>query len=248
MGKLLEGLLKLQSIERDLAHVRRRLKARQNAVSIQQKRIDQQQENWEALNAKAAARRKDADRIELDLRGSEDHVAKLRTALNTARTNKEYAAILTQINTRKADNAKLEDAALRIIQEVDAIRAEADKVHQQIDQENRRLAEIEQTNAQEVARLRAMMDDLTARRAEAAAGVEPAALAAFERVAPRYDGEAMAVVEVHGKRPPHDYICGGCYMSLNAEHANALKVRDEVRTCDNCGRILYMDAAAGVQA
>jgi predicted nucleic acid-binding Zn-ribbon protein len=67
------------------------------------------------------------------------------------------------------------------------------------------------------------------------------ALAVFERIAESYDGEGMAVVEVQGKKPPHEYICGGCYMSLSAEHANALKVRDEIRTCDNCGRILYME-------
>ena len=29
-------------------------------------------------------------------------------------------------------------------------------------------------------------------------------------------------------------------MSLNAEHANALSSRDEIRNCDNCGRILYL--------
>jgi len=37
-------------------------------------------------------------------------------------------------------------------------------------------------------------------------------------------------------------VCGGCYMSLNAEHANVLRTRDEIRTCDNCKRILYMEA------
>jgi predicted nucleic acid-binding Zn-ribbon protein len=54
----------------------------------------------------------------------------------------------------------------------------------------------------------------------------------------------MAAIEIHGKRPPHDYVCGGCYMSLNAEHVNALRTRDEIRTCDNCGRILYLEAEA----
>ena len=33
-------------------------------------------------------------------------------------------------------------------------------------------------------------------------------------------------------------------MSLNAEHANALRVRDEIRTCDNCKRILYLEPEA----
>lgn len=240
MGKMLEGLFRLQSIERELSQVRRRLKTRQNAVAIQQRRIDQHQEEWDALNHQSLTRRKDGDRLELDLKQSEEQVSKLRSALNSAKTNKEYAAILTQINTRKADNAKLEDQILRILQEVDSIKVESDKVRQQINAERQRLDEIQRTSAEEVAKLTGMMEQLSARRAEAAKHVEPETLSVFERVAENYDGEAMAPVETHGKKPPHTYICGGCYMALNAEHANALRVRDEIRRCDNCGRILYL--------
>jgi len=240
MGKMLEGLLKLQSIERELAQVRRRLRSRQNAANIQQRRIDQLQEQWSGLDGQALTRRKDADRLELDLKTSEEQVARLRTALNSAKTNKEYAAILTQINTLKADNAKLEENTLKIMHEVDATKAEADQVRQQVDSEKKRLEEIQQTNASEVERLNGIMEELLARRAEAAEEIDPETLGAFERVAERYEGEAMANIEVHGKKPPYDYICGGCFMTLNAEHANALRVRDEIRKCDNCGRILFL--------
>jgi len=248
MGQTLERLLRLQSIERELAQVRRRLKARQNAVSTQQRRIDQLQEEGDALDQQTLSRRRDADRFELDLRQSEQQVAKLRTALNTAKTNKEYATILTQINTRKADNAKLEDGTLRILQEVDATRTEADKVKQQIAAETRRLEDIQQTNAEEIEKLNGMMTELLARRAGAATDIESDVLGAFERVAGRYEGEAMAAIQIEGKKPPYDYICAGCFMTLNAEHANALRVRDEIRTCDNCGRILYLDPAGESQS
>ncbi|MCD6303795.1 MAG: hypothetical protein J7M21_02395 [Planctomycetes bacterium] len=241
MGQMLEGLLKLQAIERDLAQVRRRLKTRENAVNIQQKRIDQLQQEWEALTQQALTRRKDADRIELDLKQSEEHVSRLRAALNSAKTNKEYASILTQINTLKADNAKLEESALKILQDVDGIRAEADKLHQQIERETAKLEDIRRTNAAEIEKLTAMQAELVARRAAAAGQVDPEALTIFERVAESYDGEAMAAIQVEGRKPPYSYICGGCYMTLNAEHANALRVRDEIRRCDNCGRILYME-------
>jgi len=241
MGKMLEDLFRLQSIERELARVRRRLRARQNAVSIQQRRIDQLREEWEALNERAVARRKDADRLELDLKTSEGQVSKFRSALNSAKTNKEYAAILTHINTRKADNAKLEDEILRIMQDVDAVKAEADKTQEQIDAETKRLDQTKQTSAEEVARLEKMMAELSSRRAEATRDVDSETLTIFERVAEKYDGEAMAPIAIQGKKPPHTYICAGCNMGLTAEHANALRVRDEIRRCDNCGRILYLE-------
>ena len=114
MRPMLEALLHLQSVERQLAHVRGKLKTRKNAVAAQERRIEQIKTEYNSLHEKALNRRKDADRLELDLRGKEEQVAKLRTALNLAKTNKEYAAILTQINTYKADNAKVEEQAFML--------------------------------------------------------------------------------------------------------------------------------------
>lgn len=241
MGKMLEALLHLQSIERQLAQVKGRLKTRSNAVVSQEQRIDRLREDWNALHEDSMARRKEADQLELDLKEKEEQVSKLRTALNSAKTNKEYAAILTQINTLKADNAKLEDGVLKIMQTGDGIKADADAVQEQIDAGEKHLEEIKHTNAEEVAKLDAMLEDLNARRAEATEPIPSEILAAFDRIAANYNGDAMAAIEVHGDKPPYDYICGGCFMSLNAEHVNALRVRDEVRTCDNCGRILYLE-------
>lgn len=241
MGKTLSALLHLQSIERQLADVRGRLKTQQNAVAVQQRRIDQVREDWETLSRRTIERRTDADRLALDLKSREEDVARFRSALNTAKTNKEYAAILTQINTLKADNARIEEHALRAMQETDGIKNEADVLREKRDAEQKRLEEIQQNSAEEVARLSAMFDDLSARRAEASEGVSPEVLAVFNRIAESYDGEAMAAIEIHGRKVPHDYVCGGCYMSLNPEHANALRVRDQIRTCDNCGRILYLE-------
>jgi predicted nucleic acid-binding Zn-ribbon protein len=239
---MLESLIHLQSIERQLTHVRGRLKTRKNAVAAQERRIEQIKAEYNALHDKSITRRKDADRFELDLRAKEEQVAKLRTALNLAKTNKEYAAILTQLNTYKADNAKVEEEVLKIMQDVDVVKAQTEKISVQVEAEQKRLAEITQASGQEIDKLTAMLNELTAQRTAAAQSVPAEALTTFESIAKRNDGDVMAIIEVNGRKPPFDYSCGGCYMSLNAEHANALRSRDEIRNCDNCGRILYMDA------
>lgn len=241
MGTLLEGLLKLQAVERQLAQVRGRLRTRHNILQLQQQKVEQLKEQWQTLHDQALTRRKDADALELDLKEKEEHVSKLRAALNTAKTNKEYAGILTQLNSLKADNAKIEDQVLAIMQDAEAKNAQAETAQTEIEAEKVRLVEVEEFSAQEIQRLNAMMDELTAKRGQAAKHVTPEALASFGRIADKYDGEAMAVVEVRGIKPPYTYVCGGCFMGLNAEHANALRVRDEIRTCDNCQRILYLE-------
>ncbi|MBI5724964.1 MAG: hypothetical protein HZA50_13470 [Planctomycetes bacterium] len=246
MAKILEGLLNLQTIERQLTLVKAKLKTRQNAVAFQQRRIEQAQADHLALQDKATQRRKDADGLELDLKTKEEQVARYRIALNTAKTNKEYSAILTQINTIKADNARIEEEVLRIRVEIDSVGAEAQKAAQQVLHEQERLKEVQATNTAELDKLNAMHSELAAKRQEAAKDVARDILATFDRLSEQYEGEAMAAIEIHGKRPPFEYVCGGCYMGLNAEHANALSSPelDQVRTCDNCGRILYLPPKA----
>ena len=241
MSRMLQALLNLQSIETQLAQVRQRLRSRHNAVSLQEERIEHIREDTQALHDRTMQRRKDANRLGLDLKDKEQKVSKLRGSLNTAKTNKEYAAVLTQINSFKADNAKLEEEALRVMQHVDVLKQEAEQLQAHGESEAKRLAEVRQSSGEEIARLNTLMEKLVRQRAEAAKAIAPAALAAFERIVETYMGEAMAPVHVHGRKPPYQYVCGGCYMGLNAEHANALRVRDEIRTCDNCGRILYME-------
>jgi len=244
MGMLLESLRKLQKIEQEIAHVRGRIRVRRNAVNVQTRKIEQLEQDHTSLREQVLERRKLADSLELDLKDKDQKVVSFRSGLNAARSNKEYAAILTQINTLKADNAKLEDRALSVIQEVEKLKEQTDELAGNIEQERKHLTDINELNEREITRLNAMLEDLTAKRREAAQDVPADALATFERISANYEGEAMALVEVHGRKPPHTYVCGGCFMSLNSEHANALTIRDEIRTCDNCGRILFIDPHA----
>jgi predicted nucleic acid-binding Zn-ribbon protein len=245
MGPTLSALVDLQVIEQDLTQLRRRQRARRNAVTSQEARIDKHHQERDALKASCVNRQKEADSLELDLRESEERINHLRVALNSAKTNKEYAAVLTEINTHKADNAKLEDKALKIISDVDETKKQIETIDGLIAEEEKKLEEIKSSIAEELARLDGVIGELVAKRTEAAAKVAPSALELFDRLAGQYYGEAMARVQVSGKKPPYSYICGGCFMSLNAEHANALQSKDEVRQCDNCERILYMDETDG---
>lgn len=247
MAKMLPALLKLQSIELQLVEVRTQLRVQGDAVNAQQSRIAQFQEDYQKLHEELVARQKEAAAFELELRSKEEGVVKLRGVLNTTKTNKEYAAVLTQINTIKADNSKLEDQALKAMQECDQVRAQAEEVKAKTAEAERALEGIQRSSTEEVARLEGILEALQKRRAEAVQHVPSDPLAVFERIASTRNGEAMAIIEIHGRKPPHEYSCGGCFMSVTAEHANALGTRDELRFCDNCGRILYLAEQAPAQ-
>jgi len=241
MSGTLEALLNLQSVERQIVEVRRELEAKREAVAAHRRRIEDLQADLQTLNEAHKARQKEAAAVELELKAREEEVAKLRASLRTAKTNKDYAAILTRINTLKADNSKFEEEGLRLIQAAEDVQEQAKAVERQIAEAKEALAEVERNSAEEVARLESALAALQQKRDEAARGVPAEALSVFERIARKRDGDAMARIIVVGDKPPYQYVCSGCNMSIRAEHANALRTRDEIRLCDCCRRILYLE-------
>ncbi len=241
MAKTLEALLRLQSVERQIVDLRRRLSLRQAAVTAQAERIGELEKDLDAHHSEYMERQKAAAAVDLDLKAHEEEVSKLRTSLNTTRTNKEYAAILTRINTLKADNTRFEDDGLALMQVAEEVHGQMAEIKTQIEVAQSRLEQVKQTSAEEIARLEKILAECEVAREAASAEVPPKALAIFDRVARKRGGDAMAKVEILRDKPPHEYVCGGCNMSLRAEHANALRTVDEVRLCDSCQRILYLE-------
>lgn len=189
----------------------------------------------------------EADRLELDRKTHESHIAKLREALNRTKTNKEYAAVLTQLNTDKADAVKIEDAVLQALARVDDLKKREAELRAGREKELARGVELERAATEVEGKLSSRLKELEAQREEATASIPPESLMQFERACEKHDGEAMAMIEqIHPKRA--EYTCSGCNMSIPLEVINALQSRDVVLQCHICSRILYLEAPAHATA
>ncbi len=245
MGATLDALFRLQSIENQLRSVRGQIQSKTRRVTAQAKRIATVEHQLNDTRQAVTKAQAEAGALELERKTQEAHIGRLREALNQAKSNKEYAAYLTQLNTDKADALKLEDKVLAALGQVDDFKKKADELKASLDKEHSRLAELKKDVADHEARLAHQLKDLMAQREEAAESIGAENLQLFSRACERHEGEAMAVVErTHPKR--EEYICGGCHMSVPLERVNSLQTRDEVQLCPSCARILCLDAPAGV--
>jgi predicted nucleic acid-binding Zn-ribbon protein len=244
MGATLDALVRLQSIENQLRSVRGQIESKTRRVTAQARRISTVEQQLNDTRQAATKAQAEVNALELERKTHEVHIAKLREALNQAKSNKEYAAILTQLNTDKADALKQEDKILGAMAHVDELKAKADELKGSFDKEQGRQAELKKDVSDQEAKLSGQLKSLEAQREEAAAAVGPENLQMFERACERHEGEAMATVErVHPKR--EEYICAGCHMSVPLERVNSLQTRDDVQLCPNCTRILCLDVPSG---
>ncbi|UCC99626.1 MAG: hypothetical protein JSW66_07015 [Phycisphaerales bacterium] len=242
MGPVLNGLLKLQSVENLLRAEKAKLTRCRRNVVIQENLIRSLQNALEAKKEEMQLTKLQFDRLELELKSRDETVARLRASLNTAKTNKEYAAVLTQLNTMKADSSKIESQTLELMKDIETDEAECKDIQGQIAEQKETLEQTRKESEALSGKFEAEIDKIQAEWDEVAKAIPADALEKFNRVAETYDGHAVAVVEQQEGRQGA-YSCGGCFMGITAECVNLLMTKDEIIRCANCTRILVLGNA-----
>lgn len=239
MGPVLNGLVKLQSVENRLRAAKAKLARCRRSVIIQENQVRSLQSALEAKKEETLLTKVQCDRLELELKSRDAEVNKLRASLNNAKTNKEYAAVLTQLNTTKADNSKIETQILELMKAIEGDEEEVSGIRNQIEEQKQLLEETRKKADGQTAEHEAEIAKIQAEWDEVAKSIPAAALTTFNRVADTYDGEAVVKVDEQEGRSGA-YSCGGCFMGVTAESVNLLMTKDDLIRCPNCTRILVL--------
>jgi len=234
--------MKLQSVENRLRAAQAKLSRSRRNVIIQENQVRTFQNALEAKKEELQLTKVQSSRLELELKTRDAEVSKLRAALNTAKSNKEYAAVLTQLNTTRADNSKLETQILELMKAMEADEAECETIRKQIETQKQQLEQTRKATDAAAVEHEAEISKIQAEWDEAARAIPPEPLKVFKRVAETYDGEAVAQVEEQEGRNAA-YSCGGCFMGITAESVNLLMTHDDLIRCPNCTRILVLTNA-----
>lgn len=239
MGKTLDALQHLQKLELELGGLRKQEESKKRQVQLSKRQLDLALQEIQNKQAEIKYHEVELKKVELEMGSREESIRKHREALNKAKTNKEYAAILASINTEKADATKFENRMLELLGQKDVLKAALDAMIAERDKIQARMAEAEGRVRTYLDQTKVQRERVARERDEAGAAVPPALRASFERAAERHDGEAMGIVtKPHAKRD--EYVCGGCNMSVPLEQVNALRLRDQIQLCNICGRILCL--------
>jgi predicted nucleic acid-binding Zn-ribbon protein len=239
MGPTNVALVKLFQADQALRAAQGRLDSASRSVRVQERRIADLNEKLKLTQQQLREQQSKAANLDLDMKSRDVRIEKLRTQQQNSHNHKEYQAFLTEINTEKIDKGKVEEEWLKVMEVVEKLQNEVKALAQQLEADTKTC---EQTKIQlggRLSELQAEVDRLKPVRDEAAAAAPSKARDSFERLADRYEGEAMASIGKPDRRR-EEYICNSCNMSLVADIYNRLHSRDEMVLCPNCRRMLYI--------
>jgi predicted nucleic acid-binding Zn-ribbon protein len=236
MDPHLGRLHELQDLDSRIAVLEKKLEAIPRRIQAIRDAHQQAKAAVDALRAKLDGVRKNIRTREKDLDYQASQRAKCEAKLYEVKTNKEYSAVLAEIETLKVEKGRIEEEILVLMESQERMTREIAEA------EGRLRREAEEATAQEVAateELRVLEIDLAAVRSERGAvarEVPRDPLTLYTRLLKGRGGLAVAVVGANG-------ICSGCRVGLTPQRFNEVRRSSQIHTCESCGRILFYQAS-----
>jgi predicted nucleic acid-binding Zn-ribbon protein len=226
----LEKLISLQRAESELRRVEVELADIPKVRSALEHRLAEEKARLEAARAALEACQKSRRQHEAGLQDLEVKRSKYKGQLMEVKTNKEYTAVLHEIENVEREIRALEDQILLEMERAESLAAE-------LKREEGLLKAAEEEGRVEARSLEARAHDLEGEagklggeRDAIAATIPAEALDLFQRVARR---RGAAVAEAR------DGMCQLCHLKLRPQMYVDVKKNEGILQCPACSRILY---------
>lgn len=192
--------------------------------------VDAREAELVLLQAQVEEAKKNLRFLERQVEEKQEELAKYNSQLPLIKTNREYKAILLEIDLVEKEISDIEEMMITKMTEVEEfearVAAEAAKVHEAKEEAEREKARLEQKQ-------KAIEESLRGTRSERehlAADIDGSLLSQYDRIRTRKGGLAMAGL--------NDESCGACHMMLPPQVVNEV-IGGAVKTCPSCHRLLY---------
>ncbi len=235
-----ERLLRVFRVDREIEGLRSRLRAAERFLEQQNRQIVQIEQRRAALESQLRQLQASQAEAEGESAQIEAHIGVLRERMNTAKTNKEYKAILAEVNTFKEKKEELETRAIEMLEKIEQIKGQQAELVEQGTERAKVRTVAESERAQRAEEIREKLAELEAQRAELTREVPDEALSTYAELVERLDEDAMAQIEI-ADRKRHEFHCGSCMMLLPVETMSGLLSHGRLTQCPSCGCILYVE-------
>ena len=234
MSARLTALYELQQTDLELAKTQK-AKAALDDGSAKKQQVEaarQEVEKADKLLHEAATEMQDK---ELNLKTVETKQKTFKDKMygGSVSNPKELESMEKEIEMLGRQKGKLEERILELMDIVEERKSALDAAQTASKQREDELAALLEKRAQDEAALTAKIKELSAKREEAIPAVDSVLLKRYEAMRAHLSG--IVVSKVEGDR------CSVCHTNIMGGMMRELKADKELQTCENCGRMLYLE-------
>ena len=229
----LGNLVKLQTIDSEIYALKLEKDAKPQEVKSLEASFEEKKLHLAALEKNLLDFQKQRKERELELGSKEENAKKLQTQLYSLKTNKEYQAMLQQIEEAKADASVIEDKILLLFEQADKIKTETEQEKQKLQQEEKVFQAQKKNIEDRIKEIDDRLAQLDGQRKQIIPDIDTKILAQYERILSSRDGLAIVTVK--------DNTCQGCNMFVPPQVINLIKMYERIITCEVCNRMLYIE-------
>jgi predicted nucleic acid-binding Zn-ribbon protein len=237
---LIENLLALYSVDKQVRGLTSRVESAQIYLNVQERQLKEIELERAENTQHRMQHQSHIATIETETGSLDDRINHLREELNKAVNDKQYSAVLAEINTIKAQRKAFEDEELTEMSAVEILEENAKSIKTR-EEERKTLLDAAaselKTRKTEIAE---SLAELEVQREAAASIIPEDALSTFDSIADDYEGESMAAIDVEDLKR-REYSCNSCSLRISLEALTTLLGSSEnIITCGSCDRILYL--------
>jgi predicted nucleic acid-binding Zn-ribbon protein len=245
MTQILHGVLELQHALTQLKEAERRMREIPDWMRELHEEHAARRAEIEVLEGVAEAAARDRRTAETAVQDAQEKLKKYQQQINRVSNQREYGALLQEIDTAKAEISTQEEAGIAAL-------GRSDQAQQDLQSLREAFRELDERYGAELARWEAekpevakTAEGLRQRVADLKGGLSRGIVAQFERILERYPGGALSpvrLIERPGKGQ-REWHCTACNYRVRPQTVVEVRNGTSLIQCDSCKRILYFPEA-----
>jgi len=226
-----EKLISLQKLDSEIRQVSLFLDNTPQRLEDIDKKVEHSSQAVSRAKENLAQNQKTRRELESQVKDIKVHISKYKVQLNEVKTNKEYTALLHEIEEVQKKIDKIEEDIISAMLAADDIEKEIREANQRFSQDREKfdkekdLIQLKKRELEEkIKRIQKDRDEILPR-------IPPEQLSLYSRIFRKMSGIALS--------PVTDDFCSMCHMRIRPQVLNELKEAKKLIICEACGRILY---------
>ncbi len=228
---VLEDLVEYQKLEMEIEDLKEEARAIPSRIEEISAGMEKAAEILSAAESRLKELKKNYRDYEGQIQTQQARIEKREAQLRSVKTNKEYKAMLEEIEDIRQKISGLEDLCLECL---DAI----DSAEQELGIARQRAKEIEKNTEKEKQKLLATLrekekavSELESRLSKVAEGIPANVMELYKSIRARVGDAAVVMVS--------ESICSGCNLNIPPQMYNELQTSGSVDFCPHCQRLVY---------